>query len=266
MNKNKHKKPLLNDDFSIAQVAVAYEFSHYRDNWTHNPGVLERYSMPLILDGEATLYFNGKPYRVKRGDIALLEPGTAYRSEGNISFHNCDIVFLCHPDRMLKFSKRVLHVKDIEHYERLYSEIISIYESPNPFKTPKLMSLLYNLLWEIATEHSEGYPIHKKIHIIEKSIDYINSNIFNSQISLEDIASRSKISVKYFRNIFKEIYGMTPLQYIIGKRLLKAEDMLQFSNYPIDTIAEHCGFNSSIYFTRLFKAKHGVPPGKYRRN
>lgn len=266
MIKNIHKKPLINNDFTIENVSVAYEFSHFRDNWTHNPGVIEKYSMPLILGGEATLWFNGKPHKVKRGDIALIEKGVTYRSEGNIKFHNMDIVFQCTPGKMLKFSKNIVHVKDTEHYERLYSEIISIYETPKPFASQKIMSLVYNLLWELASEYSGEYPAHKKLHIIEKSINYINSNIFSSELSLEDIADKSKISVKYFRNIFKEIYGMPPLQYIIEKRLRKAEEMLHYSNYPINTIAEHCGFNSSIYFTRLFKEKYGVSPGKYRQN
>lgn len=266
MIKNKHKKALFNNDFIINQLNVAYEFAHFRDNWTHNPGIMKSHSIPLILNGEATLYFNEKPVKVKRGDIALIEKGIRYRSEGNIKFHNLDIVFQCLPEKNLKFSKHVVHIKDVEHFQRLYSEIISIYENPNPLSYPRLLSLLYNLLWEIASEYSDEYPIHKKFHLIEKSVDYMNSNIFDSNLSLESITEKSGISIKYFRNIFKEIYGTTPLNYINKKRLKRAEEMLSYSNYPIDTISNHCGFNSSIYFTRLFKEKYGMPPGKYRRN
>jgi len=266
MKKKKHKKSLINDDFAIQHVDVAYEFSHFRDNWTHNPGIMRSYSMPFILNGEATLWFNGKPIKVKRGDIALIEKGISYRSEGNIKFHNMDIIFQCTPENKIKFSKYVIHVKDIKHFERLYSEMISIYENPTPLNNTRLKGLLYNLIWEIALEYSDSHKIHNKFHLIEKSVDYMNSNIFDSDLSLESITEKSGISIKYFRNIFKEIYNTTPLQFINKKRLKRAEELLQYSNYPINTIAEHCGFNSSIYFTRIFKENYGVPPGKYRKN
>lgn len=265
MEKKQNKKNLINDDFAIESVVVAYDFLHFRDNWSHNPGVVSMYLLPLIIDGEATLYFNEKPHKVKRGDIALISQGINYRSEGNIKFHTLDVKFTCPPDKMLKFSRNVIHIKDVEHYKRLYREIISIYETPKPFNTSKLMSLVYNLLWAIATEYSEEHPVHKKFHIIEKSIDYMNSNLFNNEVSIEDIAAKSGISVKYFRNIFKEIYGVPPIKYINDKRLSMAEEMLHYPNYPISVIAEHCGFSSSIYFDRMFKAKYGMSPIKYRQ-
>ena len=95
--------------------------------------------------------------------------------------------------------------------------------------------------------------------------DYIG--IDRGTYSYYEAASREYYKPEIMDKIAKLLaVDITSLQYINEKRLLRAKEMLNYSNYPIETIANHCGFNSSIYFTRLFKEKYGIPPDKYRNN
>ena len=89
--------------------------------------------------------------------------------------------------------------------------------------------------------------------------------MYNPDLSIEDIAGKSDLSAKHFRNIFKEIYEITPAKYVIEKRLEKSKELLYYSEYSINEIAEFIGFNSTIYFDRVFKKYYGNSPSNYRK-
>ena len=57
---------------------------------------------------------------------------------------------------------------------------------------------------------------------------------------------------------------MSFARYVNEKRLEEAEKQLRESDKSILEIALDCGFENVTYFNRLFKRKHGIPPGKYR--
>ena len=64
---------------------------------------------------------------------------------------------------------------------------------------------------------------------------------------------------------FSQVIDMSPSEYILGRRLEHARDMLRTGNYSVDEVAERCGFSSRCYFGDLFKRKLGITPGSVRR-
>ncbi len=54
------------------------------------------------------------------------------------------------------------------------------------------------------------------------------------------------------------------MQYITLLRIGKAKEMLWNTDKSITEIAMSIGFNSSQYFSRVFKNYVGVTPGEYR--
>ena len=70
--------------------------------------------------------------------------------------------------------------------------------------------------------------------------------------------SRSTLSRK-----IKELYDMTPNDYLKNKRIAVATQMLKQKNVRINEVARAVGFRSASYFTKCFKAVHGVLPAEY---
>jgi AraC-like DNA-binding protein len=64
--------------------------------------------------------------------------------------------------------------------------------------------------------------------------------------------------------LFKEIAGVSPIQYLIGLRLKKACDLLEHSSKSVLEIALDCGFENISYFIRKFKEVKGCTPKEYR--
>ena len=79
------------------------------------------------------------------------------------------------------------------------------------------------------------------------------------------IASYIGLSPVYFHRLFKTYYGITPNDYLLNIRIDKAKNMLLFDNKSIDEIAYECGFNSSTYFSTVFKKKINESPYRFRK-
>ena len=82
---------------------------------------------------------------------------------------------------------------------------------------------------------------------------------------VDTLARNVNMSRRGFFRKFRELTGITPLQYVMNKRLAAAEDLLHNSDMTIDEIAYQCGFYDSNHFNKHFKAAYGTSPGKFRR-
>jgi YesN/AraC family two-component response regulator len=58
--------------------------------------------------------------------------------------------------------------------------------------------------------------------------------------------------------------GMTLINYINSKRVIKAKELLLKTNKNVTAIAEEVGFKSAPYFYRTFKKYVGLTPSEYR--
>lgn len=85
-----------------------------------------------------------------------------------------------------------------------------------------------------------------------------------SNLSIDDLAKLSNLSLSSFKREFKRIYDNSPQSYINAKKLEKAQALLQNTNLAIGEIAFDIGFNDPQYFTRLFTKNIGITPSDFR--
>lgn len=85
-----------------------------------------------------------------------------------------------------------------------------------------------------------------------------------SNLKLDQLAKLSNLSLSSFKRSFQKEYNDSPTNYINRRRLEKAKQLLALTEMSVGEIAFEVGFQDSLYFTRLFKNKIGVPPTKYR--
>ncbi|MCC8425825.1 AraC family transcriptional regulator [Mucilaginibacter sp. UR6-11] len=153
-------------------------------------------------------------------------------------------------------------------------------------RNDKLLSLFQELLDQVKQE-TPGY--HQVITgitlqilgLIQASLKYNNLNTNNTtrlideakflltesiekSDNIEQIISKLPVSYSKFRKDFKTITGKSPNQYQLDLKLNKAKNLLSFSNLTISEIADQVGFESFSYFSKIFKTKIGVSPGKFR--
>ncbi len=99
----------------------------------------------------------------------------------------------------------------------------------------------------------------KTVHIKE----VVELHLF-SNLKVEQLAKLCNLSLSSFKREFRKEFNDSPANYINNKRLEKAKELLTISDLLVSEIAYEVGFQDSLYFTRLFKNKIGVPPSAYR--
>ncbi len=99
---------------------------------------------------------------------------------------------------------------------------------------------------------------------VRASAEYLN-DFYNKKIDFRELAIMSGYSYDYFRHYFKEIYGISPQNYLFEIRLKKAAEFLRASSLNCTEIGYICGFSSSSQFSKLFREKYGVSPKAYKK-
>lgn len=70
----------------------------------------------------------------------------------------------------------------------------------------------------------------------------------------------------HFARMFRQSEGMAPHQYVLKRRLAKADEMLRCGTLSITDIALACGFSSASHLSHRFKRAFGITPSALRRS
>lgn len=88
---------------------------------------------------------------------------------------------------------------------------------------------------------------------------------FSAAITIEQVAKEAYMSEYHFFRVFKVLYGQSPYQYILKKRLEFARKILKNRNLPLAVVALECGFQDAYYFSKAFKKHFGFSPVFYTK-
>ncbi|MFT3952200.1 MAG: AraC family transcriptional regulator [Oscillospiraceae bacterium] len=97
------------------------------------------------------------------------------------------------------------------------------------------------------------------------AVAFININ-YAADITLEQLARLSGVSLQYFCRIFKAGMGMRPMEYIARKRIAQAKIALANTDAPICAVAAQVGYRDLTYFGMVFKKHEGISPSAFRKN
>lgn len=92
----------------------------------------------------------------------------------------------------------------------------------------------------------------------------IHEHYVDSQLSLEQISAKLRLSPAYFSTLFKKEMGTSFTNYVTKVRLEKAAQLLRNSDDKTYQIAEKIGYADPNYFSYVFKRYFGITPSKFR--
>lgn len=168
-------------------------------------------------------------------------------------------------DLLSKLINRPLLIPEIS---QVISQAISYTprgQAANMFYEAKLLELCSILL----DEHS--YNDHPRMAISKTDLESIYKlaahlkSIYNRHIDLQRLAAVCYMSKTKMNYVFKEVYGMTVMEYVQSLRLHKAKVLLAESGAAIGQISEAVGYTQQGTFTDFIRRSTGLTPTEYRK-
>lgn len=116
---------------------------------------------------------------------------------------------------------------------------------------------LFKQLHNISSiKYSTKKDLYKRI---QKAKEFIDSS-FENDLTISNIATHSFMSEYHFYRLFKQVQGISPMQYIIKKRLERAKHLIVKQQMPISEVALHTGFTDVFNFSKMFKKHFQASP------
>jgi AraC family transcriptional regulator len=95
--------------------------------------------------------------------------------------------------------------------------------------------------------------------------DLIEANL-DTPLRIEELGSSLGLTRFHFCRAFRAATGQSPHQYVLARRVARAQALLADGKGPLADVAFACGFASQAHMTDVFRGRLGVTPGQYRRD
>ncbi|MEO3751315.1 helix-turn-helix domain-containing protein [Streptomyces sp. B6B3] len=87
----------------------------------------------------------------------------------------------------------------------------------------------------------------------------------DEQLSVPELARRAHMSERTFARRFRDALGLTPLQWLVRQRVRLAQELLETTDDPVESVARHTGFGTAANLRHHFGRLTTVSPQTYRR-
>jgi transcriptional regulator GlxA family with amidase domain len=205
-----------------------------------------------LLDGQRVIapwvYQSWLTRRYPRVDFGA-GAGSGVDTDAQTGMHASGRLFTCAaPALMSEFMLRVLgHVHDPD-LAQAASQVL-LHQPLRQQLTPSLVASP----WLPRTSDS---PVYRAMQWLQANVD--------QPYRLAPVAHAAAASERTLLRHFREVTGMTPLDYLHQLRIERAKMLLEVTLHGIPGIAEACGYSDAASFRRLFQRKTGMSLSEYR--
>lgn len=120
--------------------------------------------------------------------------------------------------------------------------------------------IMFNKFYNGITPKAKEKTTTLDNEFIKNTLNYINENISESELSVEVLASKVFLSRSQLYRKIKTLTGVSVNEFIRNVRLEKAKELIELGNDNITEISFKVGFSSPSYFTKCYKEKYGYLP------
>ena len=267
------------------RLALQYIYGsvvHYRPGDKLPPRVLEDFELVLMIEGTASYQLGDEAWQAPPGSFILARPGfqEAYTWDAKSPTRHAYVHF------------------DIESIPRDWPALENwpvLIENPDPVIAP----MLRHLIGCIASHGETAWPIlsakpeeslfmecllgillkppgeeglsvaHRLPEQVHASLNFMRSILETNPhhaLQLGEVSKRAGVTEKHLCRLFQSALGHAPMETFRLLKLQLAMALLGRSSLAIKEIADRCGFENPLYFTRCFTRIYGKSPTETRQS
>ena len=256
-------------NLQILSFCSAVKYTHHKhthSDFSSTPRPC--HNLAFMLDGEGIIQTGDITLHIKKGDVLFIPKNSTYtavwKATPSCVYHSIHFNFILNNDPFA--TKNVpVQILQTDDFENMYKAVECIQQ--HQYSTAPHSYLYLSAFYQLC---GTLFPqvITQKISATDTSItpalNYIHSN-YTKHCTVEELAMLCHLSPSRFYYLFKQHTGYSPIAYKNRLAIQNASHALLLGNNSIETIAEEYGFESPIYFRRLFKKILGTTPTAYRK-
>lgn len=279
------KNPLMSIHFTTGPGTAYPDHFFVERHW--HPDV----ELILVRKGVYLCERNLETWQLAEGDLVVINSEELHQLTGKGPGTVHDVVL---------FSPDLLDFAYLDEWQEKWSRPFLNHELEFPFRLlpghaayPRVVDLFDKIL-KAGLEKEEGWYMTCKLRLLElfafmagqgllvppgrpasssdlrkiahyKTIAGYIEEHFDEPVTLGQLSEVIPCSPNYLCRFFKEIAGLSPIQYLINCRLERASTLLANTSIPILQVSLDCGFENVSYFIRKFKESKGCTPKEFRR-
>lgn len=243
-----------------------------------------RFQVLLMLDGKTRYQIGERAYSLQRGDIVLLNtledhtlqvkryPYRRYIFQVSPAFMHSEIQS---PEILSLFVQKPENRQPVVHMDedgfgklcRICAEMLSESEQQNSHYerviTADLNRFFVTILRELERENKAVQKAGAGTVLSYQILNFLDQH-FTEDITVEKVAEHFYMSRHYISHVFKKTTGSGIMEYVISRRINRAQMLLSETNLPVGKVAMECGYTDFTWFSRQFRRIVGQTPTHFR--
>ncbi|MBR0365434.1 MAG: AraC family transcriptional regulator [Clostridia bacterium] len=265
----------MDNIISNLSVRIIMSFRKKHDSTWKEHYIKTNYTLWSIMRGNIYIRADGREYIANQGDAVLFYPGTEYFASTDED--GCDFV-------IVRFGLEMGNGIDLFNGLNLAGIAKGLTDKTLKFchdymqdhKIARRTNLKQYMMFGAYISDvidiqrcDRGILFYKRNNEIKRAsfqdaIDYISKNY--AVVTVRDAAKYMHMNEKRFITNFKKKTGISPGQYIIRCKMMRAAELLSDTSMKISDIASTLGFSDQYAFSKAFKNSFGESPTAFRQS
>ena len=266
-------------DFELIYISK----SKFENDWHSTLHMHPFTEIFFITSGQGTVQIGDEIVSVKESDLILINPNCSHTERSVSSSNPLEYIVFAINNLAIGISpsnltnddtKDTLNTYKILNFNKKKSEIlynlntlIRELEEKNLNYELACKSILTLFLIQVMRNTSSDIFITENFEKINiecmKIKNYIDSH-YSENITLDFLSNLTYVNKFHLVHLFTKEMGISPINYLINKRIDESKNLLSTTNYSIRDISSIVGFSNSSYFSQMFKKITGISPKDFR--
>lgn len=191
------------------------------------------------------------------GSVTYIPPGVDYGVKNDAQ----EKLIILHLQRIGGDAPDFEVVENAFELEPLFFALLKSWEEGGPASYNRSMAQLYAIFE--ALQRKREPPITASVRVLAPGLELLRRNFRDHTLTVSKLAGACFVSEVYFRRLYREAFGCTPMQTILELRFSYACTLLRAGYYTCRQAAEMAGFADVKYFRTAFRRRFGITPTQY---
>ncbi len=247
--------------------------ARYGGDWHSIPHAHNYAELFYIVGGDGQFRIEDRLYPVKSNQLVIVNPNVNH-TEVSYEAHPLEYIVLgiegleLSVDNQQDSRYRILDYRGSGDVLTCLRHILQETQSAQPgyeticqaYMEILIVRLLRSTSFSI-TDTTASPPVSRQCAIIRHYIDIH----YKEPLTLDLLAKEAHVNKYYLAHAFKEEFGLSPIHYLISRRIEESRYLLQETDMSLSQISQILGFSSASYFSQSFRRATGTSPMSYRK-